>query len=48
MSGTTQPKGLAAWPDRSYFGRSEKLGGVSRNSPKGSREKMAVELGTLF
>ena len=39
MSGTAQPKGLAAWPDRSCFGWSEKLGGVFGNSPIGSREK---------
>ena len=39
MSGTAQPKGLAAWPDRSCLGRSEKLGRVSINSPRGSREK---------
>jgi len=47
MSGTAQPKGLAAWPDRSCFGRSEKLGGVYRNSLRGSREEMVV-VGAIF
>ena len=32
-----------AWPAGGYtLGRSEKLEGVSRNSPRGSREKMVV------
>ena len=37
MSGTGE-RSEAAWPDRSCFGRSEKLGEASRNSPRGSRD----------
>jgi len=39
MSETAQG---AAWFDRSCFGRSGKLSLTTRNTPRGSREKIAV------